>query len=168
MSAFIIPRDVLLPPRSNPDHRDGIVSDVKWILKQEQAASLIPAAFLAFGLLDAVPIPTDAGYFWGQKWLDDHRDQLSEHKFWILSYLNYYGWDVAWYMGLFALTYFTGRTVGQKAMIGLGVVSLGAIVGEILNFSRDHHEKRLANPAGHRRIDMSRAYRRRPALPGCV
>lgn len=124
------------------DSSEGLVDDVKFIFRQEQAANLIPAAFLVFGLLDAVPIPTDAAYFAVEKWLDAHRDEMSNHKFWLLKYANYYGWDVLWYLTLFGITYSTGSTVGQKATIGLGLVSAGAIIAEVFSFAK-HEAKAL-------------------------
>lgn len=126
---------------------EGLWHDVRYVFKQERAANLIPAAFLAFGLLDAVPIPTDAGFFAVQNWLVKNKEQLSNREFWFYQYLNYYGWDVAWYMSLFAATYFGGKTVGQKATIGIALISIGAIVAEILAFS-GHDPKALpAAPA---------------------
>lgn len=123
---------------------DGLIKDVKEIFKQEQSANLIPAAFLVFGLLDAVPIPTDAGYFATQRWLQINKDRLTSREFWFYQYVNYYGWDVSWYLALFMVTYFTGKTVGQKAVIGLSVISLGAIVAEIMKFS--HERKAIETP----------------------
>lgn len=118
--------------RRNPPK---LIRDMKELMRQEQGATLVPAAFLLFGLLDAVPIPTDMGYFYVQKWLDEHRDELTDRNFWFYQYLNYYGWDVAWYLALFAATYFGGKTIGQKAGIGLGVISLGAIGVELWKFA---------------------------------
>lgn len=138
------------PPRSLKSGIEG----VKEILRLEQGATAVPAAFLLFGVLDAVPIPTDVGYFYTQKWLDAHRDSLSDHKFWFYQYLNYYGWDVAWYMALFMVTYFTGKTVGQKLLTALTVVSIGSIGVEIWKFGSDAKEKstrRKVNPSTMRR-----------------
>lgn len=101
---------------------------------------------MVFGLLDAVPIPTDAGYFATQKWLSENKDKLTDRQFWFYQYLNYYGWDVAWYLSLFAVTYFTGKTVGQKAMIGLSVISLGAIIAEVIRFSHHGETERRSLP----------------------
>jgi hypothetical protein len=140
--AFTYDRIVWQNPRQQSS--EGLLHDVKFVFQQERAANLIPAAFLAFGILDAVPIPTDAGYFAVQRWLDTHRDELSEKKFWWYTYLNYYGWDVSWYLMLFGATYFMGKTVGQKAGIGIAIVSFGAILAEILAFSG--HGRRTSVP----------------------
>ena len=124
---------------------EGLWDDVKFVLKQEQAANLVPAAFLVFGILDAVPIPTDAGYFAVQNWLNKNKEHLSSRQFWFYQALNYYSWDVAWYMSLFLATYFGGKTVGQKATIGIAIISFGAIVAEILSFS-GHDPKAMPEP----------------------
>lgn len=105
----------------------GLLADIKRAFARPEAKALVPATFLAFGLLDAVPIPTDIGYFYTEKWLQDNKDKLSPSTFWLIEYFNYYGWDVAWYLSLFLITYYGGVTSTDKLHIGLWLVSTGVI-----------------------------------------
>lgn len=115
---------------------------------------MIPASFLVVAVLDALPVPTDAGYFYVQKWLDDHRDDLSDRAFWFYTLVNYYGWDVAWYLSGFAVTYFFGKTLTQKALIAVGLISGGAIVAELVRFSGTTRQ-RHGNPVQPRPTRLS-------------
>ena len=98
--------------------------EVKKTFKQESSKAIIPAAFLAFAFLDVIPTPTDIGYFYVEKYLKDHPDIPN---YWVYQALNYYGWDVLWYLSLFGITYFAGKTVWNKVGLGVGVVSAGAL-----------------------------------------
>lgn len=113
----------------------GLVADVRDVFKHERAASLVPAGFLLVALADALPVPTDAGYFYVQKWLEDHKAELSDREFWAFETLNYFGWDFAWYMSGFAATYVFGKTLTQKGLIALAIISGGVITAELLRFA---------------------------------
>jgi hypothetical protein len=119
---------------ANPEK--GFFQQIKDAFSTPEGKALVPATFLAFGLLDAVPIPTDIGFFYTEKWLQDNRDKLSPRKFWLLQYFNYYGWDVAWYLSLFLITYYGGEDVEDKLKIGAALISSGAIVTMLWNFSQ--------------------------------
>ena len=106
----------------------NLLRDVKKVLKHENSASLVPATFFAMALLDAVPVPTDVGYFYVQKWLDENRDRMTPLRRKVISYLNYYGWDVTWYGGLGLFTYFLGHSVKEKLILGAGVLSTGVLL----------------------------------------
>lgn len=107
--------------------RRDLLSDVKRVVKQDHASSLIPATFLVVGLLDLIPIPTDAGYFYVQRWLECNRSRLTKKQLWMAQYANYYGWDATWYLSLFALTYFGGNSMRKKLYIGGAAISIGAL-----------------------------------------
>jgi len=126
--------------------KDGrhLSRDVKQALKSEHGASLVPAAFLAFAVLDAIPTPTDVGYFYSEKWLDERKAQMSPGKFWTLKYVNYYGWDVLWYLSLFAVTYWGGKNVQQKLKLGAWVMGTGAVATVLWKFG--HPEMKGKEP----------------------
>lgn len=126
----------------------GLKTDVQKAFAREEGSALLPAAFLAFGLLDAVPIPTDIGYFYTEKWLQEHKDELSSREFWLAQYLNYYGWDVAWYLSLFAVTYYGGRTVSKRMQLGVGMITTGALVTVLWRFSQAAKNARKKLPPG--------------------
>jgi hypothetical protein len=107
--------------------RRHLRKDVKRLFREEASASLVPATFLVFGALDLVPVPTDIGYVYTTKWLDQNRARLSDRKFWALQLVNYFGWDAAWYLSLFLVTYFSGKNANQKLLLGVGLISSGAI-----------------------------------------
>ncbi len=107
--------------------RRHLRKDVKRVFREEASASLVPATFLVFGALDLVPVPTDIGYLYVTKWLDANRTRLSDRKFWAVQLANYFGWDAAWYLSLFLVTYFSGKNANQKVLLALGLISSGAI-----------------------------------------
>jgi len=121
--------------------RRPLKKDVKRLLREEASASLVPATFLVFGLLDLVPVPTDIGYVYTEKWLDEHRSQLSDRKFWALQLVNYFGWDAAWYLSLFLVTYFSGRNANQKLLLGAGLISAGALATVLWRSATDHRHR---------------------------
>lgn len=102
----------------------GFIDQLVDISKRKSSSVLIPSTFLAIAVLDAIPTPTDIGYFYTERWL---QGKENEQNYWIYKTLNYYGWDVLWYTTLFGVTYTTGRTVSDKVKVGVGVISLGAI-----------------------------------------
>jgi hypothetical protein len=102
----------------------GFIDQLIDISRKESSGVLIPSTFLAIAVLDAIPTPTDIGYFYAERWL---QDKQTDPNYWLYKTLNYYGWDVLWYTSLFGITYFTGRTVSDKVKVGVGVISLGAI-----------------------------------------
>src|SRR6266511_2548845 len=102
--------------------RRHLRKDVKRLFREEASASLVPATFLVFGALDLVPVPTDIGYVYMEKWLDANRSRLTDRKFWALQLVNYFGWDAAWYLSLFVVTYFTGRNASQKLILATGLI----------------------------------------------
>jgi hypothetical protein len=93
------------------------------LLKQE---AFVPATFLTVAALDVIPTPADIGYFKTEEWLLRNKDRLAD-KYYLYKALNYYGWDVAWYVSLFSATYFLGKDVPSRLKIGLGAISGGAI-----------------------------------------
>lgn len=118
--------------------RRPLRKDVRRLFAAEAGASLVPATFLVFGALDLVPVPTDVGYFYVTKWLDEHRSELSERKFWALQLANYFGWDAAWYLSLFAVTYFSGKNANQKLLLGAGLITTGAIATIVWRAATGH------------------------------
>lgn len=126
----------------------GFLAELNKVTKHEHAAALVPASFLLLAVADAIPVPTDAGYFYVQRWLDDHRDELSDRSFWTYQFLNYFSWDVAWYLSAAAVTFFVGDTFTQKVSIGLGIVTVGAIVAVVMRSHGTRAEAlRAPNPA---------------------
>ena len=136
---------LLQPAPSQP----GILSDLKTIAASRQGASLIPAALLGVAVLDAIPTPTDIGYFWGEAALKRREDELSPRAYWMLQALNYYGWDVAWYLSLFGLTATAGPTFADRVGVGGGVIAAGAIASMLYRYAQD------GTPRPYRRISSA-------------
>ncbi len=135
--------------------RRSLLRDVKKVLKHEGSSSLVPATFLAMAVLDAVPVPTDVGYFYVQKWLDENRDKITPRRRKVLTYVNYYGWDVTWYGGLGLLTYLLGHSVKEKLVLGAGVLSTGVLI--TLWWKHQHPNATLPSPEVERFINESEA-----------
>ena len=104
--------------------KKGFIDQLVDVSKSKSSGILIPSTFLAIAVLDAIPTPTDIGYFYTERWLQNQQDNPN---YWLYKTVNYYGWDVLWYTTLFGVTYATGRTVSDKLKVGIGLVSLGAI-----------------------------------------
>lgn len=115
----------------------GFIDQLVGISKQKSSSVLIPSTFLAIAVLDAIPTPTDIGYFYTERWL---QGKENEQNYWLYKTLNYYGWDVLWYTTLFGITYTTGRTVSDKVKVGVGVISLGAIASLLWKYTTQPHE----------------------------
>ena len=111
----------------------GFFEKLEKIGSKKESGVLVPAAFLAIAVLDVIPTPTDIGYFYVEKYLDDHPETPN---YWIYKTVNYYGWDVLWYLTLFGVTYAGGKNVSDKVKAGVGVVSLGAITYLLWKFSQ--------------------------------
>lgn len=132
----------------------GLRADVSTLLSTEQARSLVPAAFLGIAALDAVPTPTDIGFFWGEAKLREREGSLSPRAYWLFQAANYYGWDILWYSTLFAVTATTGRTLGEKARVGGGLLAAGAIASMLYRYGSP--EPHARHPAKRRRRHPSR------------
>jgi hypothetical protein len=149
------PAEKALAVPSSGKKRRGLWQDVRTALAQEEGRSLIPAAFLAIAILDAIPTPTDVGYFYSEKWLVENRRRLSPLRFWALKTANYYGWDITWYLFLFSVTRYLGKSVEHQTTLGLGLVSTGAIAAVIWRAvvpeAARHGKRRLALPAPRRK-----------------
>jgi len=104
--------------------KKGFIDQLLDVSKHKSSGVLIPSTFLAIAVLDAIPTPTDIGYFYMERWLQDQQDNPN---YWLYKTVNYYGWDVLWYVTLFGATYATGKTISDKLKVGVGVISLGAI-----------------------------------------
>lgn len=111
----------------NPKGLAKLYHDVHRAIVKEGNSSLVPAAFIAIGLMDAIPIPTDIGYFYVQQWLEKNRDKLTKGQRLAVKYFNYYGWDFTFYTSVGVITYYTGKNVREKLIIGGGVVAVGAL-----------------------------------------
>jgi len=134
------------PPKTAPVPERSLLSDVRALGETKEGASLVPAAFLGMAVLDAVPTPTDAGFFWGENWLKQNGETLSPTSYWVAQTANYYGWDVLWYTTLFAATTLGGDTFAERAKVGAGVAGTGALAALLWKYTRppDH-------PARHAR-----------------
>jgi hypothetical protein len=127
--------------------RRHLRKDVKRLFREEASASLVPATFLVFGALDLVPVPTDIGYLYTEKWLNENRARFSDRKFVALTFANYMGWDAAWYLSLFVVTYFSGKNANQKILLATGLISTGAIATILWRASTGHgHVPRVFPP----------------------
>lgn len=113
--------------RRNPKGLAKLFHDVHRAIVKEDNSSLVPAAFIAIGLMDAIPIPTDIGYFYVQRWLEKNRNSLSKKQRWLVQYFNYYGWDFTFYTSVGLITYYSGKNVREKLIIGGGLVTVGAL-----------------------------------------
>jgi hypothetical protein len=102
-----------------PARRPGVFDDLRELAASRQGASLVPAALLGVAVLDAIPTPTDIGYFWGE------------------AALNYYGWDVAWYLTLFGATSAAGQTFAERVRVGGGVIAAGAIASMLYRYTHE-------------------------------
>ena len=109
-----------------------ILEKLRNLGEHKETEVLIPTTFLAIALLDAIPTPTDIGYFYTDKYLDDHKDK----NYWGLKAINYYGWDIMWYLALFGLTYKVGKTALDKIKVGAAVISTGAIISLLWRFAQ--------------------------------
>jgi hypothetical protein len=105
-------------------NQKGFLAQLSDVSKGKCGSLIVPSAFLALAVLDAIPMPTDIGYFYTERWL---QGKENEPNYWLYKTLNYYGWDVVWYVTLFGVTYATGKTTIDKLTIGAGLVSIGAI-----------------------------------------
>lgn len=112
-------------------HQQGFFEQLAKIGKQKESGAIVPATFLAIAALDAIPTPTDIGYFYVEQWL--HQNPNIDN-YWVYKTMNYYGWDILWYTTLFGVTYLSGKTVSDKVKIGIGIVSMGAIIYMLWNY----------------------------------
>jgi hypothetical protein len=113
-------------------HEPGFLEQISKLGKSKESGVIVPATFLAIAVLDVIPTPTDIGYFYTEKWLQQNQNNPN---YWIYKTVNYYGWDVLWYVTLFGVTYLSGKTISDKMKAGVGVVSLGAITYMLWKFS---------------------------------
>jgi len=111
----------------------GFIDQLVSLSKQKSSSVIIPTTFLAIAALDAIPTPTDIGYFYTERWLQTQQDNPN---YWLYKTANYYGWDIVWYITLFGVTYTTGKTVSDKLKVGIGVISLGAIAYLLWKYSK--------------------------------
>lgn len=118
----------------------SLFSDVRALGQTREGASLVPAAFLGMAVFDAIPTPTDAGFFWGENWLKENGKTLSPRTYWAAQIANYYGWDIAWYTTLFTATTFGGTTFAERARVGAGIAGTGALASLLWKYTRppDH------------------------------
>ena len=128
----------------------SLTTDVQKLTALPEAASLVPAAFLGLAVLDAIPTPTDIGFFWGEEKLRENENTLSPRAYWAAQVANYYGWDVLWYSSLFAATTLGGTTFRQRAQVGASVVGLGALATLLWRYS--HPDTPKGRPPRHRKI----------------
>jgi hypothetical protein len=98
-------------------------------------SDMVPTVFLAAAVLDAVPTPTDIGHFAVQKWLSDHKSDLSGGTYWAIDAANYYVWDIAWYLGLYAATKYGGTTFRERVEIGAGLMGTGVVANLLWQYS---------------------------------
>ena len=94
------------------------------------------------------PSPADMLYFYVERWLDDHRYELSPTKYWLYRAANYYFTDTAWHMGLLLWILFSHRPVSEKAEIYFSMIAAGATVAILFDFIRDETEKRKVRDGG--------------------
>lgn len=106
----------------------GLWRDVRRALNEESGRSIVPAAFLAFAVLDMIPTPTDIGYFRTQQWLAEHGHELTPGQRRAAEVANYYGWDVLWYLSLFGITYTWGTDAWHQLKLGAAVVGTGGVI----------------------------------------
>jgi hypothetical protein len=119
--------------QSQPD----LLEALKKLGEREEAKYLIPTGFLAIAAIDAVPAPTDIGFFYTDKYLEDHKTEV--RHYYGLKALNYYGWDIMWHLALFGITYKFGKNAAEKILIGGSVLSAGAIAALLWKFSQKNH-----------------------------
>ena len=91
------------------------------------------------------PSPADILYFYVERWLDDHRFELSPTKYWLYRAVNYYVTDSAWHAVLLAWILFSHRPVSEKAEIYFSMVAAGATVAVLFDFIRDEEARRREN-----------------------
>lgn len=101
---------------------------------------IVPSAFLALAILDAIPMPTDIGYFYTERWL---QGKENNPHYWLYKTANYYGWDVIWYAILFGVTYTFGKTTVDKVTIGAGIVSIGALAYMLWSYTEKPKEQQM-------------------------
>ena len=134
-----------------PAKRPGVFDDLRELAASRQGASLVPAALLGVAVLDAIPTPTDIGYFWGEAALKRNSDRLSPRSYWALQALNYYGWDVAWYLTLFGVTSAAGQTFAERVRVGGGVIAAGAIASMLYRYTHETPSRPYADTSSARK-----------------
>jgi len=133
-------------PPPPPEPPRTLTSDVKALAARPEGASLVPAAFLGIAILDAIPTPTDIGFFWGEEQLRKKGGSLSTGAYWAAQAANYYGWDVLWYTSLFAATTLGGRTFAERARVGATVVGGGALAALLWRYTHPDAPRRRPRP----------------------
>jgi len=107
---------------------------------------LEPEDLAMFGVGAAVatiaPSPTDLVYFYVERWLDDHRNEISPTRYWALRAANYYFTDSAFHIALLAWILISHRPVSEKAEMYFSLVAAGATVAVLFDFIRDEEKKR--------------------------
>lgn len=110
-----------------------------------------PEDLALFGLGSAIatiaPSPIDALYFHIERWLDEHRYDLSPTKYWVYRALNYYVTDSAWHWGLLAWILISRRPVKEKTEVYFSLLSAGAVVALLFDYIRDEKRERGIIPA---------------------
>ena len=89
-----------------------------------------------------LPAPTDLLYFYVERWLDDHRYEISPTKYWGLRALNYYVTDSLWHIGTLGWVLFSKRPVTEKAEIYFSLLAAGSVVAVLFDFVRDEKKER--------------------------
>jgi len=121
---------------------------LKGLIKGER--KLEPEDLALFGVGAAVatlaPSPTDVIYFYVERWLDDHRNQISPTRYWGLKAANYYFTDSAWHFLLLAWILASKKPVDEKAEIYFSLVGAGAVVAVLFDFIHEETKKRRASP----------------------
>lgn len=155
-------------PSNGKRVKKDFFSQLKKMQKQEGSEALVPATFLVIAALDAIPHPGDIGYFYTEKWLLENKSKMPANKWWAYKALNYYGWDVAWYIALFGLTYYGGKNVNQKIKLGIGAVSAGLLAHFIFKQSQKRKQAAGYIPRRPQRTYSALAMIGQTALPSTL
>lgn len=101
--------------------------ELKKMWDTEGSESIVPATFLAIAIADCIPHLGDVMYFYSDKWLVDNKPKLKPQAYSVMKTINYYGWDVAWYLSLFAVSFYGGKNIREKFKLVAAVMGAGFI-----------------------------------------
>lgn len=99
-------------------------------LSQEQKLTAI--ILLSMGIGELLPEPTDAIYFWMQKWLALNVNVLSPLDYWLYSLFSYYCLSAIWYFVLCGVMVAWQVRAERSLLAMIGLISAGGVFGLII------------------------------------
>ena len=89
----------------------------------------VAGALTLMGLGEVLPEPTDPLFIWISDWLRVNQAQIPPWQYWSVFIFNVWFLSALWYFFIAILVLSLDVAVEQRAFLGIGLVSGGAVVG---------------------------------------